>query len=61
MMEYGTVVGFLPNKPDICMVTNGFFVIHAYIDGKRSRVKIGKKYTIYRRNSMYVVGGEVGL
>lgn len=61
VFEYGMVVGFLPNKPDFAIVTNGFFTIHAFVSGDRSKVLIGKKYAIYRQNSLYYVGGEVDL
>lgn len=57
--RFGTVIGFAPNKPDFCYVTNGFFTIQAYIPGNRQRIKIGKKYMLYKNNSLYSVGGEV--
>lgn len=59
VFRYGMVVGFVPNKPDIAIVTNGFFTIHAFISGNRSRVKIGQKYSIYRQNSLYYIGNGV--
>jgi hypothetical protein len=59
LMPYGTVIGFLPNKPDFCYVTDGFFTVMAHVSGSRGRVKIGKAYTLFKHNSLYSVGTEV--
>ena len=59
IFQYGTVIGFLPNKPDFCYITNGYFTQPCYIAGNRSRIKIGKKYSIFKEGSLYKVGNEL--
>lgn len=59
IMQYGTVIGFVPNKPDFAMVTNGIFVIYAYISGDRSKVVVGGRYSLYKQNSLYYLGAGV--
>ncbi len=57
-MKYGLVIGFVPNKPNFVIVTNGLFQIHARVTGKRSEVQIGGKYSLYKQNSIYYVGAK---
>jgi hypothetical protein len=58
IFQYGMVYGFAPNKPNVALVTNGFFKIEAIVSGDRSEVQIGRYYNIYRVNSLYYIGSR---
>lgn len=60
LLEYGFVVGFNSFDPSICIITDGFFTIEAYI-GKGRKVQMGRAYMVTKLSSSYHVGAEVNM
>jgi len=59
LLTMGVVIGFVPEHADLVYVSNGFFVVSAYIPSDRSQIQIGATYNLYKQNSIYMLGVQL--
>lgn len=59
LITIGTITGFVAAQPDMVYVSNGYFVVAAYITGLRSNIRIGQTFNVYKQNSLYFLGTEL--
>lgn len=56
LLTQATVLGFVPNQPDLVQMTDGFHEVYAYVPGDTSTIRPGQTYTLYKQNSTYFLG-----
>ena len=58
LVEYGPCIGFEPTNANFAIISDGYFVVRAYINTGQ-QIQIGKSYHVYKKGNTYYVGTEV--
>lgn len=58
LVEYGVCMGFEPTNSNFALISNGYFMIRAYINTDQ-QAQIGKSYHVYKKGCTYYLGTEV--
>jgi len=58
LVDYGVCVGFDETNGNFAVISDGYFIIRAYINTSQ-QIQIGQSYHVYKKGCTYFVGAEV--